>query len=258
MEPEAAARLRDKTAQEALVCRIAADLHLAPFLARAYLEQMSAYFVEYGSASLEASQLRYCAVSADEPAGVALANARRVPLVLTLHTPSDLDIAQQQGLAEMRRHRIVRLCNEALDQGGLLTQEDLALLLTTSHSTIKRDLRQLRAAGQWAPTRGEQRDIGPATSHKIEVVSRYLRGEDLTDISRRMRHGVDSMERYLRAFRQVALATGEGLPLPVIAKAVAMSESLVKQYQELYLQALADDQMSARLDDLLACPKGGR
>lgn len=258
MEPEAAARLRDKTAHEALVCRIAEDLHLAPFLARAYLEQMSGYLLEYGSANLEGGQLQYCAVSADEPAGVALADARRVSLVLTLHTVSDLDVAEEQGLAEMRRQRIVRLCNEALDQGGLLTQEDLAVLLTTSHSTIKRDLRQLRAAGQWAPTRGEQRDIGPATSHKIEVISRYLRGEDLTEISRRMRHGIDSMERYLRAFRQVALATAAGLPLPVIAKAVAMSENLVKQYQELYQQAVADGQMSARLDDLLASPKGGR
>ncbi|MEJ1731384.1 DUF1670 domain-containing protein, partial [Escherichia coli] len=84
-------------------------------------------------------------------------------------------------------------------------------------------------------------------SHKIEVISRYLRGEDLTEISRRMRHGIDSMERYLRAFRQVALATAAGLPLPVIAKAVAMSENLVKQYQELYQQAVADGQMSARL-----------
>ena len=61
-----------------------------------------------------------------------------------------------------------------------------------------------------------------------------------------------------RAFRQVALATAAGLPLPVIAKAVAMSENLVKQYQELYQQAVADGQMSARLDDLLASPKGGR
>lgn len=259
MEREAVARLEPKTAQEAIIGRIAEDLRLTPFLARAYYEQMAEYFRLFAGLDLQDNQLAYCAVAAHEPPGKRIADCARVSVRLTLHAPEDFDSPGATTVSDLRQRRLRRLCEEALDQGGLLTQEDLALILTTSESTIKRDLRALREVGISVPTRGQQRDIGPGVSHKVQTVLGYLRGEDFSQLSRRLCHGQDSMERYLRTFRQVALMTREGLTPELISKACRLSPGLVAQYQELYEQAAGDEAMQGRLNDLLGpdtlCPQ---
>jgi hypothetical protein len=250
MDPEAASRLEQKATREAIIGRIADDLHLAPFLARAYFEQMVVYFQQYAGHVLEENQVRYCAIAAGEPAGRQLAQSQRLPVQLTLVDSADLARACDTVVA-LRRQRIARLCREAQEQGALLTQEDLALVLTTSVRTIRRDLRALRDQGLAVATRGQQRDIGPGISHRTQIVRAYLLGEALGDISLRMRHGVDSMERYLRHFRQVALMTREGLDAGLIHRACRLSLSLVAQYQALLAEADATPDMQPRLRDLL-------
>ena len=249
MQQEIADRLEPKTAEKSIIGHIAEDLRLTPFLAEAYYKQMAEYFRLYDAADLQDNQLAYCAVACEEPASKPIARCHKVPVRLTLLDPEDL--AAPATVGELRRTRAQRMCEEALDQGGLLTQEDLAVLLTTSPSTIKRDVRQLREQGIFVPTRGQQRDIGPGVSHKVQTIEGYLRGEQLTDLGLRLRHGIDSMERYLKAFRQVALMTREELDAGLIATACRLSPRLVAEYQELYRQACADAGRQRRLHDLL-------
>lgn len=249
MQQQAVDRLEPKTAEKAIIGRIAEDLRLTPFLAEAYYKQMAEYFRLYGGVDLQDNQVAYCAVAAEETAAKSIAQCRKVPVRLTLHDPDDLKTPATVG--DLRRKRAQRMCEEALDQGGLLTQEDLAVLLTTSASTIKRDLRALREQGVFVPTRGQQRDIGPGISHKVQAIDGYLRGEQLTDLSLRIRHGIDSMERYLKAFRQVALMTREGLQVSLISRSCRLSETLVGEYQRLYEQAREDPDKQRRLQDLL-------
>lgn len=52
-----------------------------------------------------------------------------------------------EGLASVRRHRLVRVCTQALEQGGLLAYADLAHLLSTSASTLKRDVLAIERTG---------------------------------------------------------------------------------------------------------------
>jgi len=255
-----AGRLDCKQGQEAIIDRIAQDLRLTPFLARAYYQQMAEYFLQYGAVTVHDNQVAYCAVAAEEPSGKPLGECRRVSVRLTLHTPDDL--ANTDGsVAALRETRLRRLCQEAYDQGGLLTQEDLAILLTTSVTTIKRHLRRLRTAGHYPPTRGQQHDIGPGVSHKVQIVQRYLAGEALSQIGLRLPHGLASMERYLQAFRQVALMTREGLDNDLIAKACRLSPALTAQYQALFVEASGQSHWQRRLNDLLAAEapeKGGQ
>lgn len=260
MDHDCVDRLAPKNARQAIIGRIAEDLRLAPFLAEAYYEQVAQYFRDYGAGDLQDNQLAYCAVAAEETAATPIAQCRKVPVRLTLHDPADL--AAPATVVELRRKRAQRLCEEALEQGALLTQEDLALLLTTSVSSIKRDLRALRDQGVFVPTRGQQRDIGPGISHKTQTIDGYLRGEQLSDLSLRIRHGIDSMARYLKAFRQVALMTREQLPADLIAKSCRLSKTLVAEYQELYRQACDDPDKQRLLQDLLSgeapLAKGGQ
>lgn len=59
---------------------------------------------------------------------------------LTLIGQGDEDILKSEGLAALRRRRILRLTQEAKRQGTLLSYEDLIALLLTSFATLKRDV----------------------------------------------------------------------------------------------------------------------
>ena len=59
----------------------------------------------------------------------------------------------------MTEQRIVRITHEALDQGGLLTQADLAVLLGESPRTIGRRIKALSEEGIIVPTKSTRMDI---------------------------------------------------------------------------------------------------
>ncbi len=96
----------------------------------------------------------------------------------------DLAVLRQHGAASLRRVRVLRMTEEAMDQGGVLTQEDLARLLQTGVRTIRRDIARLRAEGHWVPTRGVVQDTGRGQSHKAKIVEMYLRRMTYSEIVR--------------------------------------------------------------------------
>jgi hypothetical protein len=77
-------------------------------------------------------------------------------LRLTLIGQGDEDTLGKEGLAGLRRKRIVRLTNEARLQGALLSYEDLSVLLFTSLATLKRDVKQLDSEGDPVPLKGRR------------------------------------------------------------------------------------------------------
>lgn len=79
------------------------------------------------------------------------ASLTRKRIFLTVVSESDDEILAAQGVAELRKTRIVRLCGEASEQDALLAYDDLTVLLLTSLSTIKRDLAYLRKHGMPVP-----------------------------------------------------------------------------------------------------------
>jgi DeoR/GlpR family transcriptional regulator of sugar metabolism len=50
----------------------------------------------------------------------------------------------EEGTSTLRKQKVIRMANEALDQGGLLMQEDLAILFCSSIRTIRRDVKELK------------------------------------------------------------------------------------------------------------------
>lgn len=91
----------------------------------------------------------------------------KVEVTLTLDAEEeDLDVLSKYGRKALRRVRILRLVEETLNQGGILTQEDLARILNVDVRTIKRDIAHLRASGYLIHTRGQIKGIGRGKSHK--------------------------------------------------------------------------------------------
>jgi DNA-binding transcriptional ArsR family regulator len=230
-----ATRLRNKTAREAIIHAIGRDFNLTPIIAEAYFSQVSTYFSQHADVALSTGHICYEAVSASEPAGKHIALAARVSVRLTLFDPQvDLTVLAEQGLAGLRRHRILRMTREAVDQEALLSYEDLAMLLTTSPATVRRDARTLRKAGKIVMTRGWKHDMGPGTSHKAQILDLYLKGYPFTEIELKTNHSETSVRRYLKDFVQVVALHHQTFSLPQIRQVTGFSERLIGEYLDLY------------------------
>jgi hypothetical protein len=230
-----ASRLRNKSAREAIIHAIGRDFNLTPILAEAYFSQISTLFGQHADIRLGSGQICYEAVAASEPAGKHIALASRLSIRLTLFDPQvDLTVLAEHGLAGLRRHRVLRMTREAIDQETLLSYEDLAMLLTTSPATVRRDARELRRDGKVVMTRGWKHDMGPGTSHKAQIIDLYLKGYQFTEIELKTNHSETSVRRYLRDFTQVIALHHQHFSIAQIRQVTAFSERLIGEYLDLY------------------------
>lgn len=244
-------RLFEKNPRDAIIKQIQEDFNLAPLIAKAYFEQIERYFSQHTDLTFKTGKTFYEAVSFEEPSGKPLSECRRVPVTLTLNHENDLKVLREKGLAALRKVKIKRLTNEAKDQGGLLSHEDLCILLCTSPATVKRDIARLRRKGSSIPTRGYIKDIGPGISHKRKIVELYLKGYQFTEIERKTGHSEESIRRYLDGFSHVALLTEKEVDLNKIRQITALGERLILEYQNLLGQFKKKLPHSERLVSLL-------
>ena len=228
-------RLESKNAKNAIIQKLSQDFNLTPIIAEAFYKQVSIYFQEHSNISLSSGEVSYEAVCSTEPAGKHISLTRKVTCRLKLmDINSDFDVLANFGLAGMRRHRIERLTRQAYDQGALLTYEDLALLLTTSPATIKRDAFFLRREGKFIMTRGTKLDMGPGLSHKSIILDIYFKGYSFTDIELKTNHSEASVKRYLADFIQIATLYRQNFSHQQIRLIAQKSDRLVREYIQLY------------------------
>jgi biotin operon repressor len=211
---------------------------------------MRKYFEEFYELKRDVGQMTTFALSGDVPAGRPIAESKRVPVTLTVDSPDDLE-AWHDGVAALRQSKIQRLTREAQEQGALLTQEDLARLLCASLSTVKRDIAQLRAEGIDVPTRGQMKDIGKGISHKGQIIQDWLASYTFSEIKKRRRHSISSIERYCLDFQRVVRLHERGLSVADIRIGAGLSERLIQEYLALNEEAGPDN---AQIAQLLAEP----
>ena len=92
------------------------------------------------------------------------------------------------------------MAEEAVDQGGVVSQEDLADILNVDVRTVRRAIKRLRNRGVRVQTRGFYHDIVPTISHKAWIVSLYLNYRTYSEIARTTRHSTTSIKRYIMNF----------------------------------------------------------
>jgi hypothetical protein len=193
-------------------------------------ETIRCYYARPGD--LEPGQVRYPAPAATERAGhgKTMARTRLVPVVLTLVAEEDVEAMVAPVTRTQRREiRVRRLTHEAHQQGALLSQADLGLLLGCSPGMIGDIAVRLRHQGEFLPLRGYLADMGVFPTHKAAIIRLYLQGLTTPDIAVRTHHTKVAVDRYLRGFDRVRLLAPkfarEELPL-----LTGMSMGLVDQY----------------------------
>jgi hypothetical protein len=122
----------------------------------------------------------------------------------------DRKVRDKLGVVALREYMAKRLAGEAYQQGGLLSQTDLADVLILDRSTIKRIVAKIKGKGEAISTRGEVKDIGPGLSHKARIVELLLKRYQPTDVAFKTKHSIGSITRYFENFIKVAYLYDEG------------------------------------------------
>lgn len=235
-------RLKSKSVKNAIVNSIAEDFNLTPLLAEAYFNQIKNYFLQHTDLSLESGQIHYLAIDDREPAGKPVELCKKVSVKLTVHDPDeDTEVYKQSGLAGLRQHKLLRMTKEAIEQGSLLSYEDIAFILTTSVVTIKRDMARLRRRGLTIPTRGWRHDMGRGTTHKTQILELYLNGYQFSEIEKRTHHSETAVQRYIQDFSKIILLYLKDFSVDQIRISTGFSNRLIGEYIHLYKRHEKED-----------------
>lgn len=191
---------------------------------------------------IQCGQLVWMAVPVDEypQRGKTIAQTRMMPVVLSLVTDADIDhIALGFDTKTLRKKRIQRLVDEAFDQGALLTQLDLAMLLGMSDAVVSQYVNQIQKDGHLLPTRGNIHDLSGAVTHKREIITLYLEGYLTPAIAAKTHHSKEAVDRYIKDYHKVETLWMHGITeLQQISHLSHLSARVAQQYIDLLPQKI--------------------
>ena len=170
-------------------------------------------------------------------------DTRLVPVALDLSIPDDIQARfVRKGARERLLIRAVRLCEQAYQQGALLSNADLSELLTTDDSAIAQVLvEHEKQTGRIVPRRATLHDMGTGLTHKrIICLKRYREGKSSDIIARDTYHSIDAVDRYLGFFDRVRHCREQGMSPEKMAYTLNCSIALVNEYLAI------DDELEGR------------
>jgi len=208
-------------------------LAIAQVLAQRMLELFQEYAPE--RERLQPLQLLWLAVAASDPPGYGktLADTQQLTVALELWSGEEIDqLAQGARPRALLPQRVARLCQQAYQQGGLLSLTDLRLILGLSASTLHQAIQAWEEGhpGQLLPLRSTIHDLGSGITHKRQIVALHLQGYLTSEIARMTNHDPHNVDRYLRDFERVYDMAREGAPLSRVCFLTGLSPRLVKEY----------------------------
>jgi DNA-binding NarL/FixJ family response regulator len=250
-------RLDAKTLDSMFRRRIEEGANCAPFVSQAILAIVKEVFglnPDEADHQLGLGQIKLLVVEASEPAGKALDQCQKITVRLTLDdAQEDFKVRLEHGVDGLRRARILRVTAEAREQSGLLSYEDLAFrLFNCGVRTIVRDVNALRHRGVEVPSRGQQQDIGPGQTHRVQAVRFYLQGLEANEIARRLYHTLGSIENYITTFAHVVFLVDQGYGDDQIAFIMHRSTPLIAAYRKLLAEFQGKRAAGRRLAEIRA------
>jgi len=186
---------------------------------------------------LRYGQLVWMAVPVDEfpQRGKSIVKTRMKPVILTYLAAEDIETIRKGFTSrQLRINRLVRWCEQAYDQGALLTQLDLAVLLNVCDGVVSDYVNEYqRTSGKILPTRGNIHDLSGAITHKREIIALYLQGYLTPTIARKTRHSKEAVDRYIRDYESVKIVRAATEDIDKISQITHLSKRVVQQYLDL-------------------------
>jgi len=133
---------------------------------------------------------------------------------------------------ERELSRLARLVKSAWEQDGMLSQAELCVLMNRSLTTMRKYVAEYEARhpDDPLPLKGYILDQGSRPTHKGIILNLYEQGVDPTDIAQRTNHGLDAVDRYIKAYERVKGLYKKGLGGAEIQKATGLSKKVVDAY----------------------------
>ena len=186
---------------------------------------------------LRYGQLVWMAVPIDEypEKGKPIVKTRMKPIILTYVATEDVESFRDGFTSrELRIKRLVRWCHQAYDQGALLTQLDLAVLLNVCDAVVSDYVNQWqKTTGEILPTRGNIHDLSGAITHKKEIVTLYLQGYLTPSIAAKTKHSKEAVDRYIRDYEKVKVVRVATADIDKISQITGLSKRVISQYLDL-------------------------
>jgi len=244
-------RLELKSFEGEFLYELINSYELSPKLSEQFL--ISAKTSLLRSKELREGQIVAVVVGIDEKNGKPVESMRKKKVVLTLNEGlEDMSNLKQFGRTGLRQIKIQRITEEAIEQEGILSQEDLSYYLNCSQRTIKRDIRVIRNRGITVITRGVLHNVGRGQTHKADIIKLYLEDYTYSEIKRKTSHSVGAIKRYLESFSKVLMAKHFGINnLSELSSVTGLSKYLLKQYVQIISDSPTDPVMSSNLSILL-------
>ena len=231
--------LRDKTLRNALAYRIGTEFpriggpRILGLCADMILEVLSQHLrprdhVKHG-------QVLWMAVALDHPPRrrQRIAATKLVPVLLDISTAEDAERRIDRVPARARLlHKALRMCQQAYDQGGLLSNCDIAEILHVRDIEVSIALaNHERTTNTVVPRRATLHDVGSGITHKRVICwKRYVEGKEPHIVARETYHSLDAVDRYLGQYDRVRCCRLEGLTPEQTAHAMGCSVRLVQEY----------------------------
>jgi hypothetical protein len=195
------------------------------------------YYRYSDNSFIKNGQMVWHAVPVDEypKKGKSIAQTKLKPVVLDIICDKDIDdMKKPLHHREIRIKKVERWTQQTYDQGALLTQLDLAVLLGVNEYTAGQYVREYyQLYNRLLPTRGNIQFIGSGQTHKKEIISLYLNGYLVPTICQRTNHSKDAVERYIRDFEAIRLLDSKFDDINSISLITRLSKRVVQQYIEL-------------------------
>jgi len=191
---------------------------------------------------LKEGQIEVTVIGIEERPGKVIEKLEKKKVRLTIDNGiEDIETLKEYGRIDLRQIKIERITGEAIEQGGVLSQEDLSKYLSCTVRTIQRDIKQIKKKGIGIVTRGYLHNIGRGQTHKVKIIGMYLDGKTYSEIKLNTRHSIGAIKRYLESFTKVVMAQSRGIyKIKDVSAVTGISQTLVKQYTELIKQSRKD------------------
>jgi hypothetical protein len=236
MNQDETLRQQAKTREQRFLNLMEQEFNYPPKIAQAILAEAQDCLLGQPT-SLKPGQMRVILLTHTAPHGRALNQTATQEVTWTVNAgKEDQEVEKQHGASALRQTRIQRLLGEAVDQGAVATQEDLAQALQVSVRTIKRDCAALQKQGIYLPTRGNLRGIGRGQTHKAQIVRRWLLGETYDQVAYHTRHSLTCVKRYIQTFARVLQLHQKAFSPSEISLALQVGTPLVNEYLAVYAQ----------------------
>jgi Protein of unknown function (DUF1670) len=248
-------RLKQKQLDTQFTNKLLQGMNCSQFEAKAILNAVYETYQPFfdNSGTMKPGQILFEVVSIENGAQKKLSECKMVSVVLTLDAgEEDLLVKKEEGVQGLRRHRLERIVNEAFQQGGLLTVEDIAnRLLNCGERTVCRDIKAFKDLGIVLPLRSTIRDMGKSVTHRALIIKHWLSGKEYSEIARATNHSIDAVANYVDKFKRVVCLAKNNYEIKTIAFLVKLSPSLTEEYYKLFRTDKAVSHRKEELDELV-------